>query len=76
MLGGRTIPVKLKGDIYRTVIKWASSYGADIWATMKRQRKLDVNEIYAREVRMICRATRTDTIVRVGKVASPPKVRR
>ena len=40
------IPVKLKGKVYKTVIRPAMLYGPETWATMKTQEKrIDVNEM-------------------------------
>ena len=35
----RRMPVKLKGKVYKTVIRPAMLYGAETWATTKRQEK-------------------------------------
>ena len=39
-------PVKLKGNVYITVIRPAMLYGAETWATMQRQEtRIEVNEM-------------------------------
>ena len=53
--------VKLKGKVYRTVVRPAMLYGAETWATTKRQEsRIEVNEI--RMLRWMCGVTRKDKI--------------
>ena len=37
VLCDKRMPVKLKGKVYRTVVRPAMLYGAETWATTKRQ---------------------------------------
>ena len=42
----RRMPVKRKGKVYKTVIRPAMLYGAETWATTKRQEKrIEVTEM-------------------------------
>ena len=53
------MPVKLKGKVYKTVVRQALMYGADTWATTRRQEaRLEVNEM--RMQRWMCGVTRRD----------------
>ncbi len=55
------MPVKLKGKVYKTVIRPAMLYGADPWATTKRQEKqIEVTEM--RMLRWMCGVTRKEKI--------------
>ena len=64
VLCDRRMPVKLKGNVYKTVIRPAMLYGAETWATTKRQEK----RIEVTEMRMlqwmcrVCGVTRKDKI--------------
>ena len=61
VLCDRRMPVKLKGKVYKTVIRPAMLYGAETWATTKRQEKLiEVTEM--RMLRWMCGVTRKYTI--------------
>ena len=61
VLCDRRIPVKLKGKVYRTVVRPAMLYGAETWATTKRQEsRIEVNEM--RMLRWMCGMTRKDKI--------------
>ena len=46
VLCDRRMPVKLKGKVYKTVIKPEMLYGAETWATTKRQgKRIEVTEL-------------------------------
>ena len=61
VLCDKRMPVKLKGKVYRTVVRPAMLYGAETWATTKRQEsRIDVNEM--RMLRWMCGVTRKDKI--------------
>ena len=54
VLCDRSMPVKLKGKVYNTVIRPAMLYGAETWATTKRQEQLiEVTEM--RMLRWMCK---------------------
>ena len=56
VLCDRRMPVKLKGTVYKTVVR-AAMCGADTWATTRGQEaRLEVNEM--RTLRWICGVTR------------------
>ena len=53
--------MKLKGKVYKTVVRPALVYGADTWATTRGQEaRQEVNEM--RMMRWTCGVTRRDTI--------------
>ena len=53
--------MKLKGKVNRTVVRPAMLYGAETWATTKRQEsRIEVNEM--RMLRWMCGVTRKDKI--------------
>ena len=57
ILCDRRMQVKLKGKVYNTVIRPAMLYGAETWATTKRQEKrIEVTEM--RMLRYMCGVTR------------------
>ena len=57
----RRMPVKLKGKVYKTVVRPALLYGAETWATTRGQEvRLEVNEM--RMLRWMCGVTRRDNI--------------
>ena len=57
VLCDKRMPVKLKGKVYRTVVRPAMLYGAETWATTKRQEsRFEVNEM--RMLRWMCGVTR------------------
>ena len=61
VLCGGEMPVKLRGKVYRTVVRPAMLYGAETWATTKRQEsRIEVNEM--RMLRWMCGVTRKDKI--------------
>ena len=61
VLCDRRMPVKLQGKVYKTVIRPAMLYGAETWATTKRQEKrIEVTEM--RMLRWMCGVTRKDKI--------------
>ena len=61
VLCDRRIPVKLKGKVYKTVIKPEMLYGAETWATTKRQgKRIEVTEM--RMLPWMCGVTRKDKI--------------
>ena len=61
VLCDRRMPVKLKGKVYKTVIKPEMLYGAETWATTKRQgKRIEVTEM--RMLPWMCGVTRKDKI--------------
>ena len=55
----RRMPVKLKGKVYKTVVRPALLYGAETWATTRGQEaRLEVNEMSM--LRGMCGVTRRD----------------
>ncbi len=61
LLCDRRVPMKLKGKVYKTVIRPAMLSGAETWATTKRQEKrIEVTEM--RMLRWMCGVTRKDKI--------------
>ena len=61
VLYGRRIPMKMKGKVYTTVVRQALLYGAETWATTRRQEaRLEVNEM--RMQIWMCGVTRRDNI--------------
>ena len=53
--------MKIKGKVYRTVVRPALMYGAETWALKKAQeKKLEVAEM--RMLRWVCRVTKLDKI--------------
>ena len=57
VLCDQMMPVKLKGKVDRTVVRPAMLYGAETWATTKRQEsRIEVNEM--RMLRWKCGVTR------------------
>ena len=59
VLCDRRMPVKLKGKVYKTVVRPALSYGAETWATTRgKEARLEVNEM--RMLRWMCGVTRRD----------------
>ena len=61
VLCDRMMPVKLKGKVYKTVVRPALVYGAETWATTRGQEaRLEVNEM--RMLRCMCGVTRMDNI--------------
>ena len=61
VLCDKRMPVKLRGKVYRTVVRPAMLYGAETWARTKRQEsRIGVNEM--RMLRWICGVTRKDKI--------------
>ena len=53
--------MKLNGKVYKTVVRPALLYGAEIWATTRGQEaQLEVNEM--RMLRWMCGVTRKDNI--------------
>ena len=61
VLCDRRMPVKLRGKVYKTVVRPALLYGAETWATTRGQEaRLEVNEM--RMLRWMCGVTRRDKI--------------
>ena len=61
VLCDRRMPVKLKGKVYKTVVRPAVLYGAETWATTRGQEaRLEVNEM--RMLRWMCGVTRRGKI--------------
>ena len=61
VLFDRRMSVKLKGKVYKTVVRPALLYGAETWATTRGQEaRLEVNEM--RMLIWMCGVTRRDTI--------------
>ena len=61
VLCDRRMPVKLKGKVYKIVVRPALLYGAETWATTRGQEaRLEVNEM--RMLRCMCGVTRRDKI--------------
>ena len=61
ILGDRRMNVKIKGKVYRTVVRPALMYGAETWALKKAQeKKLEVAEM--RMLRWMCGVTKLDKI--------------
>ena len=55
----RRMPVKLKGKVYKTVVRPALLYGAETWApTREQEARLEVNEMSM--LRCMCGVTRSD----------------
>ena len=53
--------MKLKGKVYKTVVRPALLYGAETWATTRGQEaRQEVNQM--RMLRWVCGVTRRDTI--------------
>ena len=84
VLCDRRMNEKIKGKVYRTVVRPALvQYGAEIWALKKAQeKKLEVTEI--RMLRCMCRVTKLDNIrnkrirgtTKVGKITKKVQERR
>ena len=61
VLCNRRMPVKLKGKVYKTVVRPPLLYGAETWATTRGQEaRIEVNEM--RMLRWMCGVTRRDKI--------------
>ena len=61
--------MKLKGNVYRTVVRPALLYGAETWATTRGQEaRLEVNEM--RMLRWMCGVTRRDKIRNENKTGA------
>ena len=61
VLCDRRMPVKLRGEVYKIVVRPALLYGAETWATTRGQEaRLEVNEM--RLLRWMCGVTRRDKI--------------
>ena len=61
VLCDRRMPVKLKGKVYKTVVRPDLLYGAVTWATTRGQEaRIEVNEV--RMLRWMCSVTRRDHI--------------
>ena len=57
--------MKLKGKVYRTVVRPAMLYGAETWATTKRQEsRIEVNEM--RMLRWMCGVTLISCTIFIG----------
>ena len=65
VLCDRIINAKIKGKVYRTVVRPALMYGAETWALKKAQeKKLEVAEMIM--LRWMCGVTKLDTIEMKG----------
>ena len=72
VLCDRRMNVKIKGKVYRTVVRPALMYGAETWALKKaRANKLEVAEM--RMLRCMCGVTKLEKI-RNARVRGTPKV--
>ena len=61
MVCDRKISAKVKGKVYKTVVRPAMTYGAETWPIKKTQeKKMDVAEM--RMLRWMCGVTRRDRI--------------
>ena len=58
VLCGRRMDVKIKGKVYRTVVRPALMYGAETWALKKAQEK----KLEVAKMRMLCVVTKLDKI--------------
>ena len=83
VLCDRGMNVKIKGKVYRTVVRPALMYGAETWALKKAQGKnLEVAEM--RMLRWMCGVTKLDKIrnerirgtTKVGEIAKKVQERR
>ena len=72
VLCDRRMNMKIKGKVYRTVVRPAMVYGAETWALKKAQeKKLEVAEM--RMLRRMCGVTKLDKI-RKERIRGTPKV--
>ena len=61
VLCDKRVPQKIKGEFYRTTIRFAMLYGAEYWPTKRRHvQQISVAEI--RMLRWICSHTRRDRV--------------
>ena len=60
VLCDRRMQVKLKGKVYKTVVRPAMLCGAETWATRGQEERLEVNEMGM--LRWMCGVTRRDKI--------------
>ena len=83
VLCDRRMNEKINGKVYRTVVRPALVYGAEIWALKEAQeKKLEVVEM--RMLRCMCRVTKLDNIrnkrirgtTKVGKITKKVQERR
>ena len=56
----RKMNMKIKGKVYRTVVRPALMYGAEKWALKAQENKLEVTEM--RTLRWMCGVTKLDKI--------------
>ena len=72
VLRDRRMKVKIKGKVYKTIVRPVMVYGAETWALKKaHEKKMEVAEM--KMLRWMCGVTRLDKI-RNEKIRGSPKV--